>query len=390
MKKSQIELLPIPLIEVLDYEQPNSYIIETPIKEEKGLFPVLTANKSFIKGYTNETKGVYNDVPVIIFDDFTADYKYVDFPFKVKSSAMKFLTSKSENVNLKYVYYQMALVKVNTTTHKRYYISFYQNMNFLFPKNKDGSLNFKKQEEIVEQIETQFTRLDDSIKSLKFVKDKLKVYRKSVLKAAFTGNKWDWKELGNYSEVVVGYVGPISKEYTNDPNDISLLSTKNIDISGVNLTKLTFINKDFHKKNKKSQVFPGDILVARHGESGLSAVIPDDIKEAHALNVIIIKKSKTISSKYLSFLLNSKILDKINSSKTGSVQKIINTKVIKDLVIPVASVKEQEELIESIESSYSIIDKLEQTVDASLDKAELLRKSILKSAFEGKLVITND
>src|SRR3989344_8598769 len=375
MKKSQIELLPIPLIEVLDYEQPNSYIIETPIKEEKGLFPVLTANKSFIKGYTNETKGVYNDVPVIIFDDFTADYKYVDCPFKVKSSAMKFHTSKSENVNLKYVYYQMALVKVNTTTHKRYYISFYQNMNFLFPKNKDGSLNFKKQEEIVEQIETQFTRLDDSIKSLKFVKDKLKVYRKSVLKAAFTGNKWDWKELGNYSEVVVGYVGPISKEYTNDPNDISLLSTKNIDISGVNLTKLTFINKDFHKKNKKSQVFPGDILVARHGESGLSAVIPDDIKEAHALNVIIIKKSKTISSKYLSFLLNSKILDKINSSKTGSVQKIINTKVIKDLVIPVASVKEQEEIIESIESSYSIIDKLEQTVDASLDKAELLRKS---------------
>lgn len=108
MGKLQAKWISVPLIEVLDYEQPNPYIIKTPIKEGQRLFPVLTANKSFIKGYTDETEGVYKNIPAIIFDDFTADYKFVDFPFKVKSSAMKFLKSKNKDVSLKYVFYQMS------------------------------------------------------------------------------------------------------------------------------------------------------------------------------------------------------------------------------------------------------------------------------------------
>ena len=91
--------------------------------------------------------------------------------------------------------------------------------------------------------------------------------------------------------MVVGYVGPISKEYTADLKSVLLLSTKNITSKGVSLEKLTRINYAFHNKNIKSQLLPGDILVARHGNSGQAAVIPVSIEEAHALNVIIIKKS---------------------------------------------------------------------------------------------------
>ena len=86
-------------------------------------------------------------------------------------------------------------------------------------------------------------------------------------------------------------------------------------------------------------MLPGDILVARHGQSGQAAVIPDSIKSAHALNVIIIKKSETILSEYIAFLLNSGVISKIQESKGGSVQEIINTSVIINLIIPVPNLK---------------------------------------------------
>lgn len=96
----------IKLEDVLDYEQPTKYIVESENYDESYKTPVLTAGKSFILGYTNETKGIYTDnLPVIIFDDFTTATKYVDFPFKVKSSAMKILKEKKELANIKYLYY---------------------------------------------------------------------------------------------------------------------------------------------------------------------------------------------------------------------------------------------------------------------------------------------
>jgi type I restriction enzyme S subunit len=85
-----------PIGRVLDYERPEKFIVSNTNYQSSGT-PVLTANKSFILGYTNESYGVFIDVPVIIFDDFTTDKKYVDFPFKVKSSAIKILKRKGEN-----------------------------------------------------------------------------------------------------------------------------------------------------------------------------------------------------------------------------------------------------------------------------------------------------
>ena len=75
---------------IVKYEQPQAYIVKSTDYDDKYLIPVLTAGKSFIIGYTNETEGIYQNTPCIIFDDFTTDSKLVDFPFKVKSSAMKF------------------------------------------------------------------------------------------------------------------------------------------------------------------------------------------------------------------------------------------------------------------------------------------------------------
>ena len=118
--------------DVLEYEQPTKYIVESTNYDDGFETPVLTAGQSFILGYTNETSNVFIEVPVIIFDDFTTAIKYVDFPFKVKSSAMKIL-KPTEKAYIKYIFYYMNTVKTDTQLHKRYWISRYADIQAPLP-----------------------------------------------------------------------------------------------------------------------------------------------------------------------------------------------------------------------------------------------------------------
>ena len=106
------------LDDLLNYEQPTAYIVESTDYNDNYRTPVLTAGKSFIIGYTNETSGIYKSLPVIIFDDFTTSSQYVNFPFKVKSSAMKILSPNTELVLPKFIYYRMQIIQFDHSTHK--------------------------------------------------------------------------------------------------------------------------------------------------------------------------------------------------------------------------------------------------------------------------------
>ena len=140
------------LEDILDYEQPQSYIVNSTDYSNEYETPVLTAGKSFIIGYTNEVTGICNKLPVIIFDDFTTDSKLVDFPFKVKSSAMKILRVKGE-VNINYVALFMSITRLIGDTHKRYWISEYSKIPIPIPP-------YQEQERIVENIDVLFNELD--------------------------------------------------------------------------------------------------------------------------------------------------------------------------------------------------------------------------------------
>lgn len=129
---------PEQLSNLLDYERPDNYIVKDTNYVTEGT-PVLTANKSFILGYTHETFGICNDIPAIIFDDFTVDKKFVDFPFKVKSSAIKILRPKGKD-DLKFLFELMSLIRFEAKEHKRYYISAYQNLSVLIPKPKEQQI----------------------------------------------------------------------------------------------------------------------------------------------------------------------------------------------------------------------------------------------------------
>jgi len=161
--------------DILDYEQPGKYI--TNDISEEGKTPILTANKAFLLGYTNEGKGIYNDYPSIIFDDFTTDIKYVDFPFKVRSSAIKILKLKdTAKANLKYLYEKMALIKYPRGGHKRYYISEYQFIKVNLPP-------LPEQQRIAKILST----ADREIELLKQEVEQLKEQKKGLMQLLLTG-----------------------------------------------------------------------------------------------------------------------------------------------------------------------------------------------------------
>lgn len=118
----------------LGYEQPTKYLVNTTEHQETGNVPVLTAGKSFILGYSDDTEGVYTKTPTILFDDFTTDSKFVDFNFKVKSSACKMIKTINPKGNLRFFHTLMQYLEFRPYDHKRYWISEYSKLEILVPE----------------------------------------------------------------------------------------------------------------------------------------------------------------------------------------------------------------------------------------------------------------
>ena len=123
----------VELGEIFDYIQPTKYLVKTTDYDNAYKTPVLTAGKTFILGYTSETKDVYTNVPVVIFDDFTTATQYVDFPFKVKSSALKILAVK-DGFNIFFAYEAMQLIRFAVGGHERHWISQYSCLTIDVPE----------------------------------------------------------------------------------------------------------------------------------------------------------------------------------------------------------------------------------------------------------------
>ena len=138
--------------DVVKYEQPTAYIVQSTAYSDAYPIPVLTAGKSFIIGHTKETEGIYNRLPCIIFDDFTTDSRLVDFPFKVKSSAMKIL-QVHYGVEVEYVSLFMGITRLVGDTHKRYWISEYSKLEIPIPPQEE-------QKRIIGKVRLLFEVLD--------------------------------------------------------------------------------------------------------------------------------------------------------------------------------------------------------------------------------------
>ncbi|MGK4127707.1 restriction endonuclease subunit S [Ligilactobacillus saerimneri] len=163
--------------EVLSYEQPGPYIVSSDNYDDKYNVPVLTAGKSFLLGFTNEIEGVKEATksdPVIIFDDFTTGSHYVDFPFKVKSSALKILSKRSERIDTKFIYEVLSGINYIPQSHERHWISQFSKFNVMIP-------SFQEQY----RISCLFKQLDSLIALHQRKLDHLKLLKKGLLQQMF-------------------------------------------------------------------------------------------------------------------------------------------------------------------------------------------------------------
>lgn len=171
------EWVSVQLDSILSYEQPTKYLVSSTDYVESGI-PVLTAGKSFVLGYTNENYGIYTNLPVIIFDDFVTESKYVSFPFKAKSSAMKMLRLRDDSLhNLRFIYSVMQLIDFPMIDHKRYWIKEYSKLYINIPATK-------AEEDAIEQI---ISDVDAEISALESQRDKYLLLKQGMMQELLTG-----------------------------------------------------------------------------------------------------------------------------------------------------------------------------------------------------------
>ena len=370
--------------ELLYYEQPTPYIVESTDYNDAYETPVLTAEKSFILGYTDEKEGIYDQPPVIIFDDFTTASQYVNFKFKVKSSAMKILTPVTELVLPKYIYYRIQIIQFDHSTHKRYWIQQYSKIRVSIPP-------IPEQECIVARIEELFSQLDAGVETLKKTKAQLAVYRQAVLKEAFEGD-YPRKQLKEFSKAISGFAFKSSR-YSPDGNyvvvKIGNVKERHFDFSR-DLTKTLEADDSILEKYLLRR---GDCLITLTGsrgkrDYGFVAMVGNQNNYLLNQRVAALRfdQSVALPEFFQYYLASPSYRDMFFGYETGNVgQGNVGIKALLDPYVILPDIDTQKRIIEDVEDRLSVCDSIEQTVDTALQQAEAMRQSILKDAFEGRL-----
>ena len=168
----------VELGKLLDYKQPTPYLVKSTDYSDEYSTPVLTAGKTFILGYSNENFGIFEEeLPAIIFDDFTTASKFVDFPFKAKSSAMKILVAK-QGVSIKFVYEAMQVLNYPVGGHQRHWISIFANLVIGLPSPPEQ-----------QKIASVLSNADKEIELLEQQLADLKQEKKALMQQLLTGKR---------------------------------------------------------------------------------------------------------------------------------------------------------------------------------------------------------
>lgn len=368
----------VKLGDVLFYEQPTKYLVASENYNDEFKVPVLTAGKSFILGYTNETEGIFENLPVIIFDDFTADSKYVDFRFKVKSSAMKILQVNKEKADLRFLFYLMQTLNVDCEQHKRYWISKFAELEIPLPPLS---------------IQKRIAEILDAADALRRKDQELVRKYDELAQAIFIDmfgdpvkneKGWEVKRLGDlFSEPVkCGPFGSALKKEEYIKNGIPVWVMDNIRNYDFDENGCLFINEKKYNELKSYSATNGDIIISRAGTVGKMSVISSKyVKSIISTNLIKLSLDESRINPYYFIKLMEYFGKKIGRLRTGSENGFthMNTGVLAGLTFPLPPIEIQLKFIEILLNLKNQSKNLET-------EPEQLFNSLLQQAFKGELV----
>lgn len=360
------------LKDVLDYEQPTKYIVDSQNYSEDFMTPVLTAGKSFILGYTDETEGVYeaSKNPVIIFDDFTSASKYVDFDFKVKSSAMKILHLVNPRDSLRYVYYAMQKIDYVPFSHKRLWISDYCNFEIELP---DSSI----QNRVVEDLDTIQKAIDLKRKQLEDLDELVK----SKFQEMFGDeSKFDKQPLSK--SVVEMFIGPFGSALKNEcfvdreQGHCIVYEQKHAIKKTIDLPA-RYITERKYNELRRFTVLPDDIIISCRGTIGEVYTIPPGapLGVIHPSLMKIRLKSGVYNNVFFTYIIEKYMQEHAYKAVGNCVKMAVTATVLGKESFIVPSKKMQDDFAQydkGVRKAKEIvqyeIDDLEELMDSKMDE----------------------
>ncbi len=388
----------IELEKLLEYEQPTKYLVSTENYHDSFKTPVLTAGKTFVLGYTDEEYGIFNhELPVIIFDDFTTASKFVNFPFKAKSSAMKMLKIKDKTVDIKIVYELMQKLNFKPEEHKRHWISTYSKLKINLPKLEEEQ---QKIAEVLSEVDNAISKTEELFEKNKRIKTAL---MQDLLNYGIDGNGkirnpqthiFKPSELGDIPEewncVELGRVCDVRDGTHDSPNYINygipFVTSKNLMDTGIDFKNVNYIKEDVHKLiSNRSKVENGDILFGMIGTIGKPVIVNTDF-EFSIKNVALIKKIKlNFDNIFLLNFLKSNFFNKnVTNIFNGGVQNFISLGMVRKLLILQPEISEQQKIAQILSSQDEKIEDIKN----KLNKLKSLKASLMQDLLSGKVRVT--
>ena len=396
---------------------------------KQGQLAIIDQGQQLIGGYTNDVNlAIPCNLPVIVFGDHTRAVKYVPFPFGAGADGIKVLQPKT-GVFPKFLYYltQYLVLNLEDRGYARHY-QYLEKKNVTLP-------TFPEQERIVARIEELFSQLDNGVETLKLAKQQLATYRQAVLKEAFEGKltadwrlsrteikhsyvnesrekrdcilkqkhqkplKYGWKTDIDLPKIPTEWeyaqIGDVAWSIKDGPHyspqysekGVPFITGGNVKPSGIDFESAKHISWELHKELcKRCCPEKGDMLYTKGGTTGIARVNSYDREFSVWVHVAVIKFVDSLIPTYFQYVLNSPLCYQQSQKYTHGVgnQDLGLTRMV-NIIFPLCSVEEQEQVIKELESRLSACDSIEQTIDTALQQAEALRESILKKAFEGGL-----
>ena len=354
---------------LLDYEQPTPYLVKSTEYDDSYSIPVLTAGQSLLLGYTNETDGIYKackDNPCIIFDDFTTSFHWIDFDFKVKSSAMKMLRPK-KGVNFRYVYYAMLGINFIPGGHQRHWISKYSQFEIPIP-------SLAEQERIVGILDTFTASIDNLKEQIAQRRKQYEHYRDQLLDLEGKPGV-EMKKLGEICETLSGF--PFDSSQFRD-NGIQLMRGANVKRGYFDFDK--DINKywESSKGLEKYLLNTNDIIISMDGSLvGRSFCY---LKDNH-LPLLLVQRVARIRTKenfkYIYYNITKSFPDYVDKKKTAGAIPHISMKDINYFTIPLPSREEQQRIVSILDTFEASIGNLEAQLAERQKQYEYYRNRLL-------------